>query len=148
MTARGGTGPGASTAQELQLSVSSVPVTHGRREQSRVSQIPALGSLKLPICGIWESPGAVGTGQERFGKLSVPLLFTVCSCYQQCLLWSPEGLGLGAAAHAEFSLSIKDSSEVLGTDPTQGWGFLRAVSSRTLSWAKWPQSVGFHTRDQ
>lgn len=86
--------PGAPRQGREPLAVSSVPVTCGRG--SRVTQIPALRSFKLPICGTWESPGTVGMGQERCGTLSVPLLLaTECSCYQQCVLCSPEGLGLG-----------------------------------------------------
>lgn len=84
----------------------------GGSRAGRVSQIPALGSLKLQT---------VGLGQERWEKLSVPLLLaTMCSCYQECLLWSSQGLG--GAADGEFSVSVKDSSEMDGHRSHPGFG--------------------------
>lgn len=83
----------------------------GGSRAGRASQIAALGSLKVP--GTWENAGTVGMGQERCGKLSV---------HRKVLLLPPVSAleHQGGAGHAEFSVSVKDSSEVGDTHPTQG----------------------------
>lgn len=116
-------------------------------------QIPALGSLKLQTRGTWESTGTVGIGQERCGKLSVPLLLaTMCSCYHERVsALEHQGAGAGRSCKRKVQCVCKGQQRGGWAQiPPRLWGLLRAVFSRngTVSWSKWPQSVGFRTRGQ
>lgn len=139
--------PGALRQSGEPLSVSSAQWPgQDRAEQAECPRLLPWAALTVNLwdlgelwnCGHW-----AGNVWESECPLSVPvLLATMCSGYQECHLWSTKGLDM------QSSVSKGQQWGGWAQIPARLWGLLRAGFSRkgTVSWAKWPLSIGFHAR--
>lgn len=137
--------PRSSQAEWEPLSVSSAQWPgQDRAEQAECPRLLPWAALTVNLWDLGELWNC-GHWQEMCEKLSPECPHgagTMCSGYQECHLWSTTGLDM------QSSVSKGQQWGGWAQIPARLWGLLRAGFSRkgTVSWAKWPQSIGFHTR--